>query len=240
MKWFVLPLVAVAMAISSCQQQSPKTEVQAEAVAELPVDAALASWEMPFQAVEISQNAAKPLQAPKSAKIYNADNSASTVGWKGSKLAYFHYGTIALKSGMIAVENGKPVAGKFELDLTTINDEDQKDPADKAKLEGHLKSADFFDVEKYPVATFEISKIEPVVDNNYMISGNLSLKGVAKEITFPGKITVSVTGAEAEAEFSIDRTEWGVNFNSGSIIKDLVAENIINDNIAFKIKVVTK
>jgi polyisoprenoid-binding protein YceI len=240
MKWFISIVVLATIAISSCQQQSPKTETQAEVVAEAPVDAAQTAWEKAFQAAEISQNAAKPLQASKSSKIFKADPGASSIGWKGARLAYFHYGSVAMKEGMIAVDNAKPVAGKFVMDLSTISSEDQKDPGDKAKLEGHLKSADFFDVEKYPEATFEISKIEPVVDNNYMISGNLSMKGVSKEITFPGKITISDAGVEAEAEFSVDRTEWGVNFDSGNVFKDVVADKIISDNISFRVKIAAK
>lgn len=110
-------------------------------------------------------------------------------------------------------------------------------------LVDHLKSADFFDVATHPEAKFEITSSEAVAGNdsiNYKISGNLTLKGVDKNVTFGAKVTKDGEVYTAVSEkFAIDRTQWGVNYGSKSVFADL-KDKIVSDNIELKIKIVAK
>jgi len=104
------------------------------------------------------------------------------------------------------------------------------DPKGNAKLEGHLKSGDFFDVGKSPEASFEITSVKPftgtVTDSNdvrqeaiseykvanptHLIGGNLTIRGVTKNIEFPAQVTVGANSVDALAKFNIDRTQWNI------------------------------
>ncbi|MDH6307738.1 polyisoprenoid-binding protein YceI [Dysgonomonas sp. PFB1-18] len=172
------------------------------------------------------------------------DTQASSIQWKGSKVGGSHNGTIALKAGTLAI-NGETVAsGSFEIDMNAIVDEDltQKDMNDM--LVNHLKSADFFDVATYPSSTFTVTKVEaaatPTDSVNYMVSGNLKLKDVEKNITFGAKITKEGDTYKAvTVPFTIDRTQWNVKYGSKTLFADL-KENIVNDNIELQITIVAK
>ena len=160
--------------------------------------------------------------------------------WNGkeAKLAYSHNGTIDLQSGALSVDGaGNIVGGSFVIDMSSIKDLDLDDPEKIAKLEGHLKSEDFFQAESYPTATFTLTNYDA---GTGMVSGNLEMKGKTHQITFPAEVNVSDNGVEAKALFSFDRTQWGVNFNSGNIFKDLVADNVISDDIALNLTLAAK
>ncbi|MEC4113998.1 YceI family protein [Myroides pelagicus] len=173
---------------------------------------------------------------------YNVVTAESNIDWVGGKVSGSnHTGTLALKEGTVSVKEGKVVNGKFVIDMNSIVVTDLKDPEMKAGLEGHLKGSTeekadhFFNVSKYPTGTFELTSI---TDENgkQIVAGNLTLKDVTNAISFPAVVTVTDADVTiASEEFNIDRTKWGVNFNSGSIIKDLAGDKIIKDNITLKI-----
>jgi polyisoprenoid-binding protein YceI len=169
-----------------------------------------------------------------SGEVFNADLGASRIEWIGTKVSGYHTGTVSLKSGELTVTNGQVTAGKFTMDMTTIKAVGpEKVPVDaSAKLTGHLQSADFFDTQKFPEATFVITSVKPytgtvteaddprqeklneykVPNPNYMVSGNLTVLGIAKNIEFPALITVNGNTAEARAKFNLDRKQWGIEF----------------------------
>ncbi len=121
---------------------------------------------------------------------YNVDTTTSVVNWKGGKTfddinkpEEGHYGIVKLKEGTVKVNNGVLEAGKFVADFTSFESKDlDADAESKGKLDGHLKSADFLDVEKFPTATFEITAVKPVEggDYNSEVSGNLDFRGTPK------------------------------------------------------------
>jgi polyisoprenoid-binding protein YceI len=153
------------------------------------------------------------------------DLKKSTVKWIGTKLKGKHNGTVKIAEGNILVKDNKVVGGKFSLDMATIENEDMKDEAKmKAKLEGHLKSEDFFNVEKFPKATFEITSVTESADGSASITGNLTLKDITKGVTFPAKITYSADKkpVSATANFNINRQLWGITYpgQPDNLIKD--------------------
>ena len=168
------------------------------------------------------------------------DTLASTVAWKGYKPGGSHHGTLGIKQGELSVENGELVSGTFTLDMNKILCEDLTDAKMNEQLVGHLKSADFFDVAKYPEGKFTITTVEKLNDgvNSHRISGNLELKGVSKNITFDANVTTEGTSYKATtATFTIDRTQWGVNYGSKNIFKDL-KDSFINDDMEVTITIV--
>ena len=153
------------------------------------------------------------------------DTTTSTVTWQGTKPTGAHIGTFKLKDGTLAQKEGVLTSGNFTINIASLNNLDLAgDTANKPKLEGHLKSADFFDAAKYPTATFSITAVEPfkydsttmknVILKNatHTIRGNLTLKDSTKNIAFPAVINITNNKITADADFNIDRTIWGLNY----------------------------
>lgn len=158
----------------------------------------------------------------------------STVNWKGTKpTGSAHVGTVAIKEGKLATTDGAVSAGGFVMDLTTLAVTDEgMDEETKAKLLGHLTTKDFFLVEEFPTATFEITNA--TADS---LIGNLTIKNITKSITIPYAAEVTEGTLRASASFSIDRTIWGVTFNSGNFFENL-GEYLIDDAIQFDVALV--
>ncbi|SRR5690606_17115765 len=160
------------------------------------------------------------------------DTSQSSVQWTGRKVSGEHHGDVQIKSGTLSIEHGKLVGGNFVIDLTTITNHDL-DGEYKGKLEGHLKSADFFDVDNHPEASFEITNVNDGAEAGHVvISGNLTIRGVTKNITFDAQVQeVTDTAVKATADFNIAREDWGVNY-AGQ------ADDLISKEINFKVTLV--
>lgn len=173
----------------------------------------------------------KAAEAAATSATYTVDSDASSIGWKGTKVTgEFHTGTIAISSGELAVENGAVSAGKFTIDMNSMVVTDELPDDKKQGLIGHLTNKDFFLTNEHPTGMFEITSIE---GNN--VSGNLTLKGISKQITFPADIAVSDDGVKANADVTIDRTNWGVEYGSSKL-----GDMVINDNIELSINVEAK
>jgi len=163
---------------------------------------------------------------------YKTDLTASKLEWIGTKVSGYHSGTVNIKSGELTVSNDEVTAGNFVLDMHSIVSIGPKkvSPDANKKLTGHLHSEDFFDVAKFPEASFVITGVkkfsgtltEPeesqkeelnkykVTDPTHTVSGNLTIKGIEKNIEFPARILVSDESIEAQAKFNIDRKDWGI------------------------------
>lgn len=152
---------------------------------------------------------------------YTIDVENSKIDWKGYKIVKSentsHFGTIKFESGAITVKDGKLESGKFVANMNSLESVDLKDDAEKkAKLEGHLKSGDFFETEKNPTASFEITKVADATDGgdyNTVLDGNLTIKGVTKPVQF--KANVSLNEGElviATEPKDILREDYGVKF----------------------------
>ncbi len=169
-------------------------------------------------------------------KELTADPAATKIEWIGSKpIGSQHTGTIGLKEGKLVVDNGNITGGKFLFDFTTLTPVDQ-DSTGNAKLRGHLLSPDFLDVDQFPDGSFEITSVTEGVDTanvtykeaTHNVTGNLTLKGVSKSISFPARIEQNDNNVVTHAVFNIDRTDWNINYNSDASIKDKFINKEIN------------
>jgi polyisoprenoid-binding protein YceI len=183
------------------------------------------------------------------AKTANTPTSTPTkitmtgqVKWTGWGIGKSHTGDLKIKDGFWEVKDGKPTSGSFTMDMTSISYENPK-------LANHLKSDDFFAVEKFPTASFSSTKIEEIksaktAEVNYMVSGNLSVKDKTAPVTF--KMTWKNSAASvdlATASFEIpDRTQFGITYNSKRFFDIAkLGDKLIEDRIgiAFELKPVS-
>ncbi len=218
MKKNVLAVVALAaLSLTACKKEDKTVETT--------------------DAVETTAPAAEAIK-------YTAQAADTKIDWIGGKVTGDnHSGTIGLKEGEVFVKDGKVTNGKFVLDMNSITVTDLTNPEEKAGLEGHLKGATadkadhFFNATKYPISTFELTSVTEE-NGKQIVAGNLTIKDQTHAIKFPAAITVSDADVTIVSdEFEIDRTKWGVNFNSGSVMKDLAGDKVINDNIKIKLSV---
>lgn len=150
---------------------------------------------------------------------YSVDTKNSKVEWSGSKKGGYHPGYFLLKDGVLKVEDGKIVGGNFSIDIAGLKVTDGAGE----KLEGHLKTADFFDATNFPDANFEIGSVNYSDENTAQISGTLTLRGTKAEVKFDAKVrNMSETKVFAEAFFSLDRTIFGVNYGKGNVSNDVM------------------
>ena len=164
-------------------------------------------------------------------------DTTTTVTWTGSKPTGQHTGIFKVNEGVLLVKDNALTGGSFTIDILSLSNQDlAKDPENKGKLEGHLKSPDFFDVAKYPTAKFEITSVEPyaadstsaIQDATHLIKGNLTLKDSTKNISFPAKVTIDANTAVASADFTIDRTLWGINYKGPENPQDWIIKKEVN------------
>lgn len=191
--------------------------------------------------------------------------NVSNVSWTGYKPGGKHYGTIPVISGQLVLDGETITGGKFTMDLTGLEIEDLKnDQENYDKLYGHLQSADFFDSENHPEATFEVTKVEPytsgdtvedqeefqsentpnkaseqmVANPTHWISGNLTMRGNTKNIKFPATVTNNNGTVSAKAGFNIDRTAWKVSYGDESSATNKAKDQFIYNtvNVGFDIQ----
>ncbi len=148
----------------------------------------------------------------------------STVTWKGYKVTGSHTGTINLESGSLSFDGDKLVGGEFVVDMATLISTDLEGEY-KGKLEGHLKSDDFFGVAKNPTSKLVFTDVKASGKNSYEVTGNLTIKGITKAVTFD----VSVYGSKATATMKVDRSQYNVRYGSGSFFDNLGDKTIYDE-----------
>lgn len=157
-----------------------------------------------------SQAPAEPAVAEATSTDYFVTTSASSVTWAGTKIiGGGHNGTVGIQKGKFTVEDGTITSGMIMIDMNTIQDTDLEDAEQRANLVGHLSSPDFFDAATHPYATFTVTK-----HAEGQLAGNLELKGVSREISFPLTMTEADGKVMANGSVVIDRTQWGVEYGS--------------------------
>lgn len=155
----------------------------------------------------------------------------STIEFTGSKATgSFHDGGFKTFSGYFHVKDGKPVGTDHQviIDMNSIW-------SDSEKLTGHLKNEDFFEVETYPETVFDNIEIKEDGDETYLVTGNLNMHGVTKSVSFPATVTREGDALKIEAEFDIDRKEWGIVYGSTG-----PADRLIRDEVVLRFKLLAR
>lgn len=167
---------------------------------------------------------------------YKLNSKQSRLQWSGRNFGTKHIGTVPFKADLEFA--GEIISGEFIIDMTKIHNEDIKDKKMSNLLETHLKSDDFFEVEKYPTAKFKINEsihLDKDAVDNFKLRGDLTIK----DHTHPIEITASIGphsegGVMLQTHFDIDRTKWGVEYGSMKLFEKL-SYHIVSNIISFDI-----
>lgn len=170
---------------------------------------------------------------PPAEKTYQVNSEKSKVQWFAEKVTGTHNGTVTVSEGSFTLADGKLVGGEIVVDMNTITVLDLQGEW-KGKLENHLKSDDFFSVEKFETATITITDVKTTGEGTYKVGANLTIKGNTNRVEFDAIIKTSGKEAIASAELVIDRSKYDVRYGSGSFFDDLGDKTIYDD---FKLKV---
>lgn len=172
---------------------------------------------------------------------YSVNAQESSIGWVGKKVTGQHNGTIKVSGGKLEVSGGKITGGEFTLDMNSIICEDIKDAETNKKFVGHLRSDDFFSVDKHPTGKFAITKATHTGKkgntDTYKMEGNLTLKGISKPVAFDAEVSGKGKKMTAKAAFKINRTQWDIKFRSGSFFENL-GDKMIYDDIELSLNTV--
>ena len=167
----------------------------------------------------------------------NVDVAESKVTWLGKKVTGEHTGTIKIASGGLQFNEDKLVGGSFEIDMKSIENADVENQEYNQKLVGHLKSDDFFGVEKYPRAILVVTDVNQKSASKYHVKGDITIKGITKSIEFPVEVSLMESKAVASASLTIDRSEFDVRYGSGSFF-DGLGDKMIYDDFRLDVTIV--
>lgn len=177
--------------------------------------------------------------AATSPTTYRVDTQSSNIVWTGYKVTGKHTGTVKVKSGTLTTDNGVLTGGSFEVDINSITDTDLEGEW-AAKLVGHLKSDDFLGAATYPTATFVITRAIPQDSKgNYKVIGNLTIKGITKEVKFFANVAEANGMVNASGKMTIDRSEFNMRYGSGSFF-DGLGDKTIYDEFDLQVSLVAK
>ena len=169
-----------------------------------------------------------------------ADAAATVIDWKGDKIVgSYHVGTIDLKSGWLAVDGTSVTGGEFVVDMNSIKTTDVKDEKMRERLVGHLKSDDFFGVEKYPLSKLVITGSSKTPDGKTLFKGNLTIKEATHPVEFTATESKNGGVLTYTADINFDRSLYDVRFGSGKFFSNL-GDNAIVDEINLKVNLVVK
>jgi len=200
---------------------------------------------------------------------YLLDLSSSVITWIGSRPVRQHDGTIEIKEGFLVSQDSNLIGGEIIIDIPSLDIKSiKKDAEEYDKLKNHLMSEDFFQADSFPTARFELITLVPfdsmisIVDKEefpsentpallsefmvkeptHYVTGNLTLRGITKSITFPATIIFRNNKVFAEAKFNIDRTEWNIMHDDESSVIDKAKDQFIYNtvNVGFSLQAIRK
>ena len=170
---------------------------------------------------------------PAKVETYKVDTQASSIDWIGRKITGQHTGKIKISSGDLLVNGNAIKGGSFVMDMTSMN-------SDSQKLTGHLKTDDFFSVEKNPTSKFVITKVTGAGKDRINVTGDLTIKGITQSISFPATVKKEGNAIVAVAKnVMIDRSKFDIRFGSKSFFND-IGDKAIEDNFELGINLVAK
>ncbi|WP_192823579.1 YceI family protein [Rufibacter sp. LB8] len=161
---------------------------------------------------------------------YKVVKNQSKVAWTGSKVTGEHAGLISVADGKLTSDGKNILGGTFTIDMSSITVTDITDAKMNQNLVGHLKSDDFFGTAKYQTSTLAITKVTPTkTKGQYVVKGDLTIKGIKNAIEFPATITHVGNQIKAKANIKVDRTKYDIKYGSGSFFDNLGDKAINND-----------
>jgi polyisoprenoid-binding protein YceI len=170
---------------------------------------------------------------------YQVDVNNSSVQWLAKKVTGQHTGVVKIKNGSVQLTGGKLTGGTFELDMNTIKCTDLE-PQYAEKLVGHLKSEDFFGVEKYPAAKLTITKVSQGAERGKVrVTGNLTIKAATNPIEFDATVTEKGGVVNANATLVVDRSKYDVRYGSKSFFEGL-GDKVIYDDFELTVSLTAK
>jgi polyisoprenoid-binding protein YceI len=168
---------------------------------------------------------------------FKVDTSKSKIIWTGKKVTGEHTGTVNLSSGNLVLDGKTLKSGSFEIDFSSLTVTDIKDADGNAKLLKHLKSDDFFSVEKNPTSKFVITSVSSKGADEYQIKGDLTIKGITNAISFPATVKNSGKTLFATAKIKVDRTKYDIKFRSTNYFENL-GDKAISDDFDLNVNLV--
>jgi polyisoprenoid-binding protein YceI len=163
-----------------------------------------------------------------------ADIEKTKILWLGERITGKHTGTVKLKSGWLTLHENKITSGEFLIEMNTIEEDDKNQ-----KLTSHLKSDDFFGVEKFPESKLVLKSSTPLDKGSATVSGDLTIKGITNPVEFKTSMKKAEDGTWFYSNIIIDRTKYDVRFGSGSFFENL-GDRTIFDEITFKVSLFVK
>src|SRR5438045_5478050 len=174
----------------------------------------------------VSNAAPENSSKPAGGEMLNISPDNSKVDFVAAKVTRSHNGSFKRSSGAIDLTNNKPEDSRVSIDIEANSIE-----TDEPDLTKHLQTPDFFDVAKFPKATFVSTKIEPTTSGGtHNITGNFELHGIKKAITFPATIQITPDNVTVNAEFAINRKDWGLLYPGK-------ADDLIRDGVVIKLTI---
>jgi polyisoprenoid-binding protein YceI len=178
-------------------------------------------------------------------QTFTIDTANSTIRFIGYGVGKNHPGKFKVSSGTVAIKGNEITGGDFIINIQSLELE-QKDDMIQGKLRPHLLSGDFFDAEKFQTAKFEITHVEPykadekdtsiVKGANFNISGNLTIKDITKNVTFPAHVDLDAYTLKAKGDFDIDRTQWKMNYGNDKTLGDKFISEKVNIELNIQAK----
>lgn len=166
-------------------------------------------------------------------ETFKVDTQLSSIDWIGRKVTGQHTGKIKISSGELLVSGKAVKGGSFIMDMTSIS-------SDSEKLTGHLKTDDFFSVEKNPTSKFQITKVTAAGTDRINVTGNLSIKGITESITFPATVKKDGNSLVAVAKnVMVNRAKYDIRYGSKSFFND-IGNKAIDDEFELSINLVAK
>lgn len=182
------------------------------------------------QAAVGAASAEVPLDTAAKATTYAFSNDGSQLAFQGAKVTAKHDGSFNAFRGTVQLVDNDPTKSQVKVEIDTASL-----AIEPAKLANHLKTADFFDVEKFPKSTFTSTSIKPGGENGatHTVTGNLELHGVTKSITFPATIRTSADAVQVDAEFVLKRKDFGIVYPG-------MPDDLIKEDVLIKLKLNAK
>jgi polyisoprenoid-binding protein YceI len=170
-------------------------------------------------------------------KDYRVDLKESTIVWEAKKVTGQHSGTITFGESTLTVERKKITGGKLMVDMNTIANTDITNPGMSQKLIGHLKSDDFFGVEKFPQSFLVIKKVDYKAGKIVHFTADLTIKGITAPIEFDGEVEENSGIITASGVMVVNRAKYEIKYGSGSFFEGL-GDKLIYDDFTLKYKLV--